>query len=168
MTPASSPSYIRMGACDWQDRLNTPMTCGPPLRAIFVGLVLSFPAQPPCLRCVVRHLCDSARFVAAIFGTSSPRFRNAERAPASFGSGCRQIMPSLWGRVAALFCPHHRCCPHLVSAGSAHLSFSRTARPEGVSAPTRYGSRFRSPLRSRTYWQGLTALVQVSARLSSQ
>lgn len=32
--------------------------------------------------------------------------RHTERVSASFGSGCRQIMPSLWGRVAALFFAH--------------------------------------------------------------
>ena len=53
----------------------------------------------------------------------------------------------------------------LSGGGRLHLSFSRTTTHEGGSAPTRRGSSFRLSLRSRTYWQGLTALVQVSAAL---
>ena len=38
MTSASSSSYVWLGACDWQDSLNTPMARRPiVLRAIFVG-----------------------------------------------------------------------------------------------------------------------------------
>src|SRR6516162_4174420 len=50
---------------------------------------------------------------------------NTERVSASFGWGRRQIMPSLWGRVTALFCPLGAV--PLVSSGRGDL-FSRVRR----------------------------------------
>ena len=67
--------------------------------------------------------------------------RHTERVSASFGSGCRQIMPSLWGRVAALF------CPHLGAGFGGAPSLSRTTTHQRALARTRRSSSFRSPLR---------------------